>query len=126
MKNIKKYSSLLILVVLIGASFYYYDKNLQENNSLNKKENLGVLPDFIMADVVSLEGQLLKVMAGPKESTVFLSQETIIIQQVSSGNGYKNITGSISDIKPGQRIVIFYRLNSQNQYMADKVQILNF
>lgn len=126
MKNIKKYSSLLILVVLIGASFYYYDKNLQENNSLNKKENLGVLPDFIMADVVSLEGQSLKVMAGPKESTVFLSQETIIIQQVSSGNGYKNITGSISDIKPGQRIVIFYRLNSQNQYMADKVQILNF
>jgi len=126
MKNMKSLLGLVFIFILIVFSFYFYDKNSQNKNEEQKSENVGVLPDFIMADVVSFDGTTLTLVAGTTQTIVSLTLNTVLVQQVKDGTAYKNIEASVSDIKVGQRVVIFYKVDGERIYTADKVQILNF
>ncbi len=126
MKNNKLVFILLSIFILIVASFYFYESKSLNTNDEQKQENVGVLPDFIMADVVSFDGTTLTLVAGDTQTTVSLTEDTVLVQQIKDGNAYKNTEATIADIKVGQRMVIFYKVDGQGGYIADKVQILNF
>ncbi|MES3004915.1 MAG: hypothetical protein V4690_02265 [Patescibacteria group bacterium] len=126
MKKYKSFLGLLVVFLVILFCFYFYEKSSSNKNINSQNENVGVLPDFIMADVVSLEGQTITLTAGSTQTIALLDSTTVFTQQIKEGNAYKNIPASISDIKVGQRVVVFYKVDGEGQYLADKVQILNF
>jgi len=139
MVNYKKILPVFLVIIILSLAWYFLslkkDTEIIKSTETTLKENeqppvpereKGKLPPFIMADVTGLNGSTIDIKIGDKPESVSVTKDTVVTEQVKDGTGFKNIEASITDIKVKQRIVIFYKQGSAGEYLAEKIQILNF
>ena len=134
MKNKNTIYSVLLLLVIVGTTFYLSEQMNQFVQPVieipSPKLNLAKvseIPKFIIGVISKVEGQEVFIKIGTDEKTVIVSENTVIIKQIKEGGIFRNIPAKIDDIKSPLQVVVYYADNSTEiLYYADKIQILVF
>jgi hypothetical protein len=131
--------SLVILAVAVAFGIVIFSSGSQTNQAADtsadlvvqeESKNVSELPPFASGMVDKVEGDRVYFTGGAQggfvsELQAVVTNDTQIVKQVKT-NGILNIENAeLSDIQSGDSIVVYYASESQNQFTATKIQVIN-
>jgi hypothetical protein len=132
--------ALVILAVAVAFGVVIFSSGSDNNNqAANTSQDPAVqeeseysdeLPPFASGTVTRVEGDSVYFKGGaqgtsPGDMQAKVTNDTQIVKQVST-NGIINLENvELSEIQAGDSIVVYYGSKSDNQFTANKIQVVN-
>ena len=131
MKDKKTLYAFIILIIICGIVWFLFSLTQtglkQKGQSTDVKKEIPKqpeIPKFLFGSVSKIEGRIVTLKVGNEEKEITVAGNTVIIKQVKDVTGYKSIPVIFSEIKSGAQMIVYYRVSSLPNYVADKIQIL--